>query len=361
MRSMTATLGPMQQKTAMLPKRSEQLLIDDLPLERPSGKALCTSLGRAQFAAKLATTNARADVTTFFLDLYQAEQAMRFIATEAPGRVEVVCQSDLPAGPFDLIAMPLTATGDAELTRDLLQQAHQQLSNDGMLLVATDNPRDSWLRGILAERFEDNKRIARPDGVVYYCRQPYRIGNLKRFDCDIVFRDGDRLVKAISRPGVFSHRHIDVGARALIEVMHIDAGQRVFEIGCGWGAVSLAAAIRTRTGRVDAIDANPRAVECTQRSAQLNGLTNLRASLDASGRVAEPGSYDIALANPPYFSNHRIAEIFLEATARALRHGGEVYVVTKHSQWYETTMPQWFERLMVTDHRGYQVLSGRRR
>jgi 16S rRNA (guanine1207-N2)-methyltransferase len=55
--------------------------------------------------------------------------------------------------------------------------------------------------------------------------------------------------------------------------------------------------------------------------------------------VPDPGSYDLALANPPYYADFRIAELFVEAAWRALAPGGTLLVVTKQPAWYRERLP----------------------
>jgi 16S rRNA (guanine1207-N2)-methyltransferase len=348
---------------------SERLLIELIP-QLAAARVLCTSLGRAQFAFAFAAAHPESHVVCNFLDLFQSQQAGQ--GSTGAGRqggwgageqrsVAITCEANLLTGEYDLAALPITMQGDAELTRDLLQQAYQRLVDGGKLVAATDNPRDSWLHEELRKLATKVTRLERPDGVIYSLVKQSPLKKVKDFSCEFAFRDGERLLKVVSRPGVFSHRKIDTGARALIEVMQIEPGQRVFDIGCGSGVVALAAASRAENVSVYAVDSNPRAVECTRRGAGLNRLSNVTAVLNADGDCDAPGTYDVALANPPYYSHFKIAEIFLDGARRALKPGGRVYVVTKHPAWYEEAMPTVFGNVTAVEKRGYVVYSGQRR
>jgi 16S rRNA (guanine1207-N2)-methyltransferase len=103
--------------------------------------------------------------------------------------------------------------------------------------------------------------------------------------------------------------------------------------------VSLALAARDSTIAVHAIDANARAVECTQAGAALNSLFNVTAELVSADDFRDVGRFDLALANPPYFADFDIAQRFLGAAHRSLRSGGRVLVVAKRPEWYEHAMP----------------------
>jgi 16S rRNA (guanine1207-N2)-methyltransferase len=146
-----------------------------------------------------------------------------------------------------------------------------------------------------------------------------------------------------------------------MEVMEIEAGARVLDIGCGSGTVALAAAVRAPGVSVHGIDSNPRAVECLLRGAALNNLANLTGLFDAEGTVPEPSRFDLVLANPPYYSNFRIAEIFLAAGRRALRPGGKLLLVTKMPDWYLRTLPERFDQVRARKARDYIVVEAVKR
>jgi 16S rRNA (guanine1207-N2)-methyltransferase len=196
--------------------------------------------------------------------------------------------------------------------------------------------------------------------VLYVATKTEPLKKHKNFACEFAFRDRGRLIRACSRPGVFSHRHIDPGARRLIDEMQIDPDARVLDIGCGTGTVALAAACRADGASVHAVDSNARAVECTLRGAQLNGFTNLTIELNADGNYHGAGKFDLALANPPYYSGFRIARHFLAAGREALCPGGTLLLVTKQPQWYEQHMPQWFDDVTVTERKGYYLFQAAR-
>jgi 16S rRNA (guanine1207-N2)-methyltransferase len=296
-------------------------------------------------------------VTCHFLDVYFADQARAAV----PETVSVVCSPDLPTGEFDLVAFPLKSKGEAELTHELLQAGYLALRDGGRMLASTDAPRDSWLHDELRALFPKVTREPHKKGVRYLATKTGPLKKVKHFDCEFAFRDQGRLIHAVSRPGVFSHRRIDGGARALINIMQVEEGFRVLDVGCGTGVVGFAAAFRAPGVSVLAVDSNSRAIQCTERGAALNGLTNISTLLNAEGDCDAPGTYDLVLGNPPYFSNYKIADIFLQAALRALKPGGQVLIVTKTPHWFEERMPQLFDDVRVDESKGYVVLSARQR
>ncbi|MFM8890009.1 MAG: class I SAM-dependent methyltransferase [Planctomycetia bacterium] len=329
-----------------LPLRPAEAHALDVARNLPGSRIVCTTVGRGQAARTLAHERPDAAVACWFLDLFQHDLATESWAA-LPRGLQGVCVADMPAGPFDLAVVPLAKDGEAELSRDILQSALVNLAIGGHLVTAIDNPRDNWLREQLAETGE-KVRVrpaevsgpkAKPGTVAYVVEKTREPAKVRDFSCEIVFRDRDRLLTAFTRPGVFAHRRIDPAARHLLGAVDIAADARVLDIGCGSGSVALGIASRDESVRVHAIDSSARAVECTRRGAAANGLSNLTVALEAAGRVPDPGTYDLVLANPPYYSDFRIAERFVEAARAALAAGGTLLIVTKQPSWYVENLP----------------------
>jgi 16S rRNA G1207 methylase RsmC len=322
-------------------------------------RLICTSPGLAQFAGAAARALPRAVVTCTYLDLYRANLASNSWRG-MPTNLRIDCVADLANEEADVVAFPFSSGGEAELTRDFIQAGCERLKIGGKMYAATDNRNDKWLGEQLRKLFRKLERREVSEGMLYVGTKTEPLKKIKNFSCEFAFRDRGRLIRAYSRPGVFSHRHIDPGARHLIEEMHVEAGERVLDIGSGAGVVALAAACRDERVTVHAVDSNARAVQCTQRGAELNGLENVTAELNADGKYVGAGSYDLALANPPYYSGYRIAQHFLTAGRDALRPGGKMLVVTKQPDWYEQKMPQWYDDVSVIERKGYYVFHGMR-
>src|SRR6185295_11361493 len=125
-----------------------------------------TSLGRGQFGAMAASYAAGAQVVCHFFDAHLAVQAAEFCGA-GEGRPSIVCAADFPAGPFDLVAIPVDPRGEAELTRDLLQSGHERLAVGGRLLSATSSSDDQWLHTEMRKLFDKVTRRPSDDGVLY--------------------------------------------------------------------------------------------------------------------------------------------------------------------------------------------------
>jgi 16S rRNA G1207 methylase RsmC len=94
-------------------------------------------------------------------------------------------------------------------------------------------------------------------------------------------------------------RRIDLGTRLLIESMVLPEEGSVLDVGCGYGAVGIAAAVFNPCLRVMLVDVNERAVWLARQNTTVNGAYNVEAR---RGRLYEPVSdmvFDCILSNPP--------------------------------------------------------------
>lgn len=330
-------------------------------VERIDGdRILTTTLGRAQFARLAADKLPSAIVECQLLDLYQARMTADEI-DEGPDNVRIHCCPDFPDGPFDVFAMPIQQHGDGELVQERVQCGFELLRLGGQLILSTDNRKDSWLRDVLNRHVDKLTRLEAEQGVVYIAKKKSEVKKRKDYRCNFAFRDEGRLLQAFSRPSVFSHRRLDLGARALLDTMEVREGDRVLDIGCGSGALSMASGSRCDGVEVHALDSNPRAVECTLAGADANQLGNVRAELDDEGNSAEPDSFDLVLANPPYYANDWMAEVFVEIGLNSMKPDGRLQVVTKRPKWYHDTLPFNFGKIEFVEARGYHVFTASER
>ncbi len=347
------------------PPRTAELRALQAAREIAAESILCTTLGRGQAAASLAEERPTTRAVCWFLDQYQ--QRLAIAAQPARDNLTFVCAADAPEEPFDLAVVPLSFRGEAELARDVIQDAFARLQIGGRLVTAVDNPSDQWLHAQLRDMFPKVSVVATDDAAVYMVHKRAQQRRPRSLRCQFAYRDGSRLLQAVTRPGVFSHRRLDPGARQLIDAVPPWPAQspapRIIDIGCGAGVVGIALAARQsepQNVHCLSLDSNARAIQCTAEAARLNVLDALVAKLDSAGTCDEPGSYDIAVANPPYYADFRIARLFVDTAATALRPGGMLYLVTKHPAWYQENLFPFWRDTEIRPSGSYFIVSSRR-
>ncbi|MGV2339821.1 MAG UNVERIFIED_CONTAM: class I SAM-dependent methyltransferase [Planctomycetaceae bacterium] len=275
--------------------------------------------------------------------------------SDIPGAAQcrIICAADPPQDTWDSIVFPTFTTDSSEAAQELFQALQTRLRPGGRLFVSTNNPRDRWIQAQLRPLFSPVEVRKLPRGVLCVAVRSAPLKKLRGFYARFGFRCHDQVLLCETRPGVFSHRRLDGGARALIPLTGSRSGRDFRGLlrkssqnrGDGIGqrrTVSVATASTFATAEVLAIDSDARAIECTQRSAALNQLTNIRTLLSSEGVGEEPGTWDLLLGNPPYYSDFRIAELFLQTARKLLRPGGRVHIVSKPVEWQLSRMQQLF-------------------
>ncbi|MFP4056707.1 MAG: class I SAM-dependent methyltransferase [Candidatus Brocadiia bacterium] len=344
-------------------RRTECALLEALPRGK-GGLAVVVNSTEALAGLALRALNPAAAVHCHFDDAWDFEAAQAAARRHPRLAPELGLAPDPPDGPWDLAVLPTEAAGETELLRERLDWAAEHLRPGGLLVASTDNRRDRALRQEILGRLGAATEVPGPtrsSGVAYIAPRPRDL-KLRKRDRERTFtvREGERVLRFVSRPGVFCHGKLDDGTRALLATVEMGQAQRVLDLGCGVGVLGAVAAIRCPQARVTLVDSSARAIHCAQRSLAALGLADRCTTVLTAhaARDLEPG-FDLVLSNPPYYGNYRISERFLDAAARVLVPGGSLALVTKGVEWHRQAMEQRFEAVEVQERGGYAVLTAR--
>lgn len=163
----------------------------------------------------------------------------------------------------------------------------------------------------------------------------------------------------VTDSGVFSKGILDYGSRLLMENMQIPPQSAVLDLGCGWGAIGILAALINPSGHVTMVDVNERALVLAARNAQENQVTNATV-LASDGFAGLLGfTYDVVLTNPPIRAGKEVVFSFYEGAKAALRPGGKLWVVIRKKQGADSTekkLSELFYRVeLMARSKGYHV------
>ena len=271
------------------------------------------------------------------LDIYHAH-AIEKIHPSA----SVVCSAHLPEDEWDEIFFrtgPKLMSG--ELSLDLMQEIHL-LRPARFKLDFVGKERD---RNDLVNRMKDKPGRVRDFAAVWPASVP-----------------GGEKMMFTSLPGCFCHRRLDEGGLALAEVAVRDLRSRLsplslLDMGCGCGLVGFLIAGAVKNVSLTMIDSHSRAVEAAEINAGNFGI-NAEVVLadDGISSLNRDAAYDVFVGNPPYYSDYRIAEVFLETARRALKKGGVCYTVVKNEAGLKPVQERYFPEAEVIRRRGYSVL-----
>lgn len=165
--------------------------------------------------------------------------------------------------------------------------------------------------------------------------------------------------------GVFAAHGLDPGTALLIENLTIGRADRVLDLGCGWGAVGVAAAKAAREGRVVLTEVNRRAARLAEKNVERNGLRNAEVRVGPFFAPVATDRFDLVATNPPYRAGRaHVLRILTEAPDR-LTPQGRLVMVGKGSQgirfYQEWLRAHWPGPVAVLARgSGYRVLEARR-
>jgi 16S rRNA (guanine1207-N2)-methyltransferase len=146
-------------------------------------------------------------------------------------------------------------------------------------------------------------------------------------------------------------------AWALAEVTEVEPGDRVLDLGCGVGTSGVFAAQQAGAdGFVAFVDSNVRAAALAEHNARANGVARFQVVASSTVEGPEEDSFDVALANPPYFAHGAIARLFVERARALLTPQGRFYLVTRQPAPVAEVVEQTFGAVQVLEHRGYAIL-----
>jgi 16S rRNA (guanine1207-N2)-methyltransferase len=314
-------------------------------------------LGSPGEVARLVAALGGADVTCYQMDLYQAERLRAALEEKGlPGRVVTAPDLwDLPAD-FQTVLYPAARGSERSLKIDMVEQAFHVLRPRGTVVVWSPYEADQLFPGLLKKVFG---RVHAPAAAHETVLWSQREGDRPRRRHEVTFqaRVGELpSLRFLSRPGTFSYGRFDEGARALVETMLVEEGDRVLDVGCGCGTNGIFAARRSGpAGRVAFVDSNVRAVALAEHNARANGVTAFEAVASSRVEGLPEGGFDVALANPPYFAQAAVARMFLERARALLRPGGRVYLVTRRPNEVGPLVVEAFGEAEAVPRRGYIV------
>lgn len=166
-----------------------------------------------------------------------------------------------------------------------------------------------------------------------------------------------------TRPGIFGWRKLDAGSAFLLEhlaAVWTSAPQRVLDLGCGYGYLTVEAARHWPTSEFVATDNNVAAVAACARNLEQRGIHGTALADDCAATLREP--FDAILCNPPFHQGFdvdgELTQRFLRAAQRLLRRGGRALFVVNQFIPLEHEAAGLFVRVdVVARNRGFKLVA----
>ena len=170
--------------------------------------------------------------------------------------------------------------------------------------------------------------------------------------------------KFITASSVFSKKQVDPGTRLLIEAMQLPDKGNVLDVGCGYGAVGIAAAASNPKLHVVMTDVNMRAVQLARRNIKINNVRNAEVR---HGYLYEPikdSAFNCVLSNPPVSAGMEIVKALITQAPQVML-GEATFQMVIRSKIGTKTLPSVFNEafgncLVLERKSGYRVLMAKK-
>lgn len=129
---------------------------------------------------------------------------------------------------------------------------------------------------------------------------------------------------------VFSNTKIDNGTALLIEEATFDPGNRLLDLGCGYGALGIALKQTCRQCDLTLSDINQRATALAKKNAKQAGIVVRIVTADQYAGV-NGEQFDAIFLNPPQTAGRKLCNAMVEQAPNYLKTGGFFWLVARHN------------------------------
>ncbi len=214
---------------------------------------------------------------------------------------------------------------------------------------------------INATKTNKNTKEAKTGGEQYFSANPNSLDLRRTLHVDL---RGHEVSVQVSN-GVFSSSKLDLGTAVLLKhAPQPPENGRFFDIGCGWGAISLALGFESPNAQIYAVDVNERALDLTDINAKNAGLNNIHTYLvEDALKEDELKDIDLIWSNPPIRVGKDILHNILLTWLPRLKVGGAAYLVVQKNLGSDSLIP-WLSKNLGEDFsvekyassKGYRII-----
>lgn len=160
---------------------------------------------------------------------------------------------------------------------------------------------------------------------MYFAENPDAKHDIHELNVELL---GQRLT-FLTDAGVFSKKMIDYGSRVLLSVLDFEAGERVLDVGCGYGPLGLTLA-KAQGVTATMVDINQRALDLAQKNAERNQISAEIFQSNVYEKVT--GIFDHIISNPPIRAGKQVVHEVISGSYEHLTEGGDLTLVIQKKQ-----------------------------
>jgi len=160
---------------------------------------------------------------------------------------------------------------------------------------------------------------------------------------------GDTEVSFTAADGLFSPNRLDEGTRLLIENLEISSSERVLDVACGYGAISVFLK-KMYDCEIYLSDDNKMATRFAEKNLKENNIEEYHLET-ADCLEGFKDVFDAIVANPPTHQGKGITDEIIEESYNRLNDGGQLYMVFNKNMHLEQKMEDVYDDFEIVDQK----------